>query len=45
MRKYIETEKGVTANDVKTIIDKVKKEACEKFGVKLRKEIILLGEF
>ena len=42
---FIVNAGGATASDIKTLSEYVQKEVTEKFGIELKREIILLGEF
>lgn len=42
---FIVADTGATAHDVYLLIDKIKREVYEKFGVSLKEEVEYLGEF
>ena len=42
---FIVNAGGATASDIKTLSEYVQKEVTEKFGIELKREIILLGDF
>lgn len=42
---FIVNAGGATASDVKEVIEEVQKRVEEKFGVRLEREVIFLGDF
>lgn len=42
---FVVAERGATAADIRLLIERAKREVADRFGVRLREEIVYLGEF